>query len=40
MEAINFNGKEIRKTMWSAFLGIGFLIAVYQLSDILSLFIK
>lgn len=40
MEILNFSGTELRKTMWTAFLGIAFLKLIFVLVDLLPVFVK
>lgn len=40
MEVLNFNGNELRKTLWAAIFGIAFLKCVFVLADLLPLLFK
>ena len=40
MDILNFNGIELRKTIWAAIFGIAFLKFAFTLADLLPLLIK
>lgn len=40
METVNVTPKEVRKTLWSTVLAVGFLILLWRLPELLSVFIK
>ena len=39
METANYNPKETRKTIWTIALSLAFLLIVWQLPDLLALFL-
>lgn len=40
METANYNPKETRKTIWTITFAIAFLLIIWQLSDLLALFLR